>query len=261
MIGLLSAQGQPTITKNEELNFALEVKQIDEFIERFNFQENTMLLQYVEENYPGQNLDRESLIRSLFNESNPKAQQKVIDEFVAQITNPLRPVVIDFMENDWYAAVKCMVKYRGKVETPTLILQIQQGPDLSAKWIVRSIRADFLRFPEKSNPEHFLNPISHSTDFMGLRKAMNNLEHLPDYTFQDYEPDLLSVFLFEIMKGNLQFVQTNEITYHFLQVDGWIFQVNRHLRNTRNSGWLIDHLSRANESTKTYYRKHVLSLH
>ncbi|MEM7368483.1 MAG: hypothetical protein AAF587_07750 [Bacteroidota bacterium] len=258
---LYVATAQPTskFSLEEKLNFALEVKQIDEFIERFNYQENTLLLQYVEENYPGKMLDRVSLIQSLFNEqSNWNTSYR--NAFVNQVTNPLRPIVIDFMEDDWFAAVQCSVLFRGKVVTPTLILQIQQGPDFSSKWIIKSVRADFFRFPSKSNPEHFLNPISHSTDFMGLRRAMNNKEHLPDYAFEDFEPDLLSIFMYELMNGNIEFLQVNSITYHFLQVNGWIFQVKKHLRNSRNSGWLIDQLRPADEPTKTTYRRNVLSL-
>ena len=258
--GTLFAQFPSQITKNEELNFALEVKQIDEFIERFNYQENTLLLEYVAENYPGKDLDRVSLLRSLFNQTNVDWDSALVEKFVKQMTNPLRPEVIDFMEDNWYAAVECSVIFKGKVHTPTLILQIQQERDLSSKWIIRAVDADFLHFPPKSNPEHFLNPISHSTDFMGLSKAMRNKGHLPDYAYGDFQPDLLSVYLYEVMRGNIQFIQVNTITYHFLQVEGWIFQVRRHLRNSRNSGWLIDKLIVADRVYKNNYRQDVLSL-
>lgn len=258
---LLICQAQPTstFTLEEKLNFALEVKQIDEFIERFNFQENTLLLQYVEENYPGKMLDRVSLLQSLFDEGRDW-DNAARTAFVKQVTNPLRPTVIDFMEDDWFAAVQCSVTFKGKVETPTLILQIQQGPDFSSKWIIRSVKAEFFQFPSKSTPEHFLNPISHSTDFMGLRRVMDNKAHLPDYAFSDFEPDLLSLFMYELMNGNIEFLQVNSITYHFLQVNGWIFQVQKHLRNSRNSGWLIDQLLPADDFTKVTYRRDVLSL-
>ena len=55
---------------NRERNFAFEVKQIDEFFERFNYEKKSLIISYVKLNYPGISINRESLINSLFNRQN-----------------------------------------------------------------------------------------------------------------------------------------------------------------------------------------------
>jgi hypothetical protein len=246
------------LSPDEELNFALEVKQVDEFMERFNFDRSTLLLKYLAKHYPNVQWQRAELIRSLFN-SERDWDTTQIEAFIQQVTEPANPCVLDFYQKDWYAELECQVLFKGKIETPTLLLEVHTEPDLAAKWTIRGVKADFLVLSQKDNMS-FLNPISHSTDFMGLRKAMGDTANLPSYAFEEFQPDLLSIFMYELQNGTLQFKQVNDIRYHFLQIDQWIIQVHRHLRDSRNSGWLIDDLFQATPDQKQLYRQQVLGI-
>ena len=247
------------LSPDEELNFALEVKQVDEFMERFNFDRSTLLLKYLTKNYPNAKWQRAELIRSLFNSERDNWDTTQIEAFIQQVTDPSKPVALDFYQKDWYAELECEVLFNGKVERPTLLLEIHTEPDLAAKWTIRGVKADFLVLSNK-NSMSFLNPISHSTDFMGLRKAMGDTANLPSYAFEEFQPDLLSIFMYELQNGAMQFKQVNHISYHFLQIDNWVLQVRRHLRDSRNSGWLIDDLFRATPAQKQLYRQQILGI-
>ncbi|MEM7658533.1 MAG: hypothetical protein AAF399_20575, partial [Bacteroidota bacterium] len=215
MLGLIlwgiALPGYAQLSPEEELNFALEVKQIDEFIERFNFDRSTLLLQYLARNYPEMHWQRDDLLRSLFNSEGRDWDTTQIETFIQQVTQSNRPVTLGFYQKGWFAELECNVIYNGKQEKPTLILEIHTEPDLAAKWTIRGVRADFLDISQENNLR-FLNPISHSTDFMGLRKAMGDTANLPSYTFEAFETDMLSIFMYELQKGNLKFQQVNHIT-------------------------------------------------
>ena len=55
----------------QNAEFAFEVKTIDEFIERFNNDQYTLIRQYMEEKFPKKKLTRLDLIRTLFNYDDP----------------------------------------------------------------------------------------------------------------------------------------------------------------------------------------------
>jgi hypothetical protein len=60
-------------------------------------------------------------------------------------------------------------------------------------------------------------------------------------------------FIQALEKGELEYVQVNKVTYHFLQVKGWAFTVQQFVRQDKNSGWLISKLTKADEGTKEHY--------
>ncbi|MBA4053983.1 MAG: hypothetical protein C0490_04655, partial [Marivirga sp.] len=57
--------------------------------------------------------------------------------------------------------------------------------------------------------------------------------------------------------GQLKIEMINKITYHFLQLDGWIMSVNYVNRESKNSGWLIDVLKPATVQEKVNYIKEL----
>ena len=104
----------------------------------------------------------------------------------------------------------------------------------------------------------FLHPLSHELDFMNLRKAFNNPDSVSQYTLKKFVPDHLSVFLYEVKKGNLKFKTVQEVKFHFFQIDGWYFELSQFNRPGYNTGWLISNLVKIkNESEKNLLRKYV----
>lgn len=255
--------GAQHISQAEEERYLLEVKQVDEFIERFNYDHSTLVIRYLHERFPGQSLSRKELVLSLFNYGYAHWDTVMVRAFVNRVTQAQDPVYLSFYDEDWYAELVCDVMYRDVPRKATLVMQIQQDKQGGASWVIRAVKANFLdELPDASSEDQVvLNPMSHGTDFMGLRRALSDPDQLRNIVFSGYMPESMSLFMHELRNGNLVFRQVNDITYHFLQVPGWVFRLRRYLRPTHNSGWLIDELRRASEPQKAEYRHHTLNLH
>ena len=107
-------------------NFAYQVKQIDEFIERFNNKDKTLIKQYVQKLDTAAKFKRENLIKSLFNASDTSWKKEEIMRFIGQVTDANKPTYLNFFDNHWYAEVNCAAIYKGKPTPITLILKIQR---------------------------------------------------------------------------------------------------------------------------------------
>jgi hypothetical protein len=61
-----------------------------------------------------------------------------------------------------------------------------------------------------------------------------------------------------ITHGDLEFKQVKNVSYHFMQLDHWIFKVEEFDRREKNNGWLISELQPAGITEKEKYLKHQL---
>ena len=66
---------------SDNRNFAFKVKQIDEFIDRFNNADFTPIKHYLKEEFPTERLDRQTLIISLFNQSDTTWREPKVRQF------------------------------------------------------------------------------------------------------------------------------------------------------------------------------------
>ena len=130
---------------------------------------------------------------------------------------------------------------------------------LGYKWVIskvmrRCLNSYFKRDTTKVGK--FLHPLSHELDFMNLRKAFNLTDSISQFTVKRFVPDHLSVFLYEIKKGNLKFKTVDEVKFHFFQVNGWYFELSEFNRSGYNTGWLISNLVKVNnDAEKNLLRK------
>ena len=81
---------------------------------------------------------------------------------------------------------------------------------------------------------------------MNLRKAFLHSDSIAQYTSKKFIPDQLSVFLYEVKKGNLKFKSVQNVKFHFFQIDGWYFELAQFNRSGYNTGWLISNLVKIN---------------
>lgn len=251
---------------NREKMFVFEVKHIDEFIERFNNEERSLIISFVKMNYPGIVIDRASLVTNLFNLQKKTWVKKNVDSFFNQVTNKENPVYLDFYSKNWFAEALCSFKYKGKPADVVLILMIQQESNGGSKWVIMSASSRYIPPAKKSitflsedRGMKFLNPMSHATNFMSLSTALYDKQHIWDYLdtgFVNYSSS--KSFLQALLKNQLEYQYVKQITYHFLQVNGWIFTVDRFRRKSINSGWLISKLWEATDESKIVYLDSLL---
>lgn len=104
----------------------------------------------------------------------------------------------------------------------------------------------------------FIHPMSHELAFMNLRKAFAATDSISQFTVRRFRPDHLSVFLYEIKRGNLKFKQVDNVKFHFFQINGWYFELSQFNRPGYNNGWLISNLVKLNDAReKTLLQKHL----
>ena len=244
-----------------EENFVYQVKQVDEFIDRFNNSDFSPIKKYLKDKYHLEEVSRSELIKSLFNHEDTKWNKTEVMEFLADVTENKPAPYLDFYDDNWYAELDCMATYKGKTENFTLVLKIETVEATGgSKWVIESVSADFLNLPESEDYRKALNPASYGTDFMGLIDALTDSANYQNYISAKTQPSQLLLFFNELYEKKLTFKQVNEITYHFLQIDSWIFQVREFRRETKNSGWLISSLLKVEDAQKQKYKEEVLFL-
>ena len=253
--------------KEFETLFAWEVKQIDEFIERFNNTDKTLIREYSQKVDPGKEINRERLIKSLFNAENKNWNFNDISNFIQKVNNAENPVLLSFYDQDWYAKIKCDVTYKGRPETATLTLKIDRQPTGESKWIITGVQAPFLQnatasiidVPASQDNSVTLNPVSHATDFMNIDLVSKDPRNIGNYFGSNYNQNKdLAKFINECMNQRLEIKKANSITYHFLQVEDWVFEIQQYNRQTKNAGWLISKLIKATPEEKATYRAQIL---
>ncbi len=256
----LQAQGVHEYLGDESVLYA-ETKQVNQFFRRFNGEEDTEGKRYYkgDKNYHDTQLRRKYL-DMLFDNEGKGVSSKLKSEFIQQVTDKSKPVFLDFHGGEWVAEVTATFTYKGKESKALLFLKLQEEK-IGSKWIFN--KAYFKPFAELFDSDttsqgNFLHPLSHELDFMNLRKVFqDNKDRLDLYTARGYQPDYLSIFLYESKNSNLKFKTINNVKFHFFQVDGWYFQLSRFNRPGYNRGWLISDLVKASPKEKELLTKYI----
>jgi len=114
---------------------------------------------------------------------------------------------------------------------------------LGYKWVIDNIFfQDFQKTLEKDTiyQLQFLHPLSHEIDFINLNKALKG--GLKPFLPENFKPEMLSIFNYEVAQGSLKFVTIRSVKFHFFQIDGWYFELSNFNRKGYNRGWLISNL-------------------
>src|SRR5450432_2255596 len=107
-----------------EKHFIYEVKQIDEFIERFNNDTGSFIRKAYKTYHVKYTISRPKLIKSLFNYETKSWDQAIIDNFVKDVTLTQNSGRLNFLEDGWFAEAKCKFQYNGSVTDIPIILRI-----------------------------------------------------------------------------------------------------------------------------------------
>lgn len=241
---------------------SFKIKQVDEFFARFNYQEkpNSEAVT-IAATHPNFACEREEAIYALFDANLFRDKQVLTDiqNFASQITSSHRLISLDFYDDNWYAKAKCKVLYNNQPETIILTLQNEVTAPQTSKWVIKGIEADFLRLtPECPANSMFIPPNAHETNFISLGRALENTANASLYAHKGFEEDILSLFFYAVKTGNLSLNYVEALSFHFLQVDNWVFTLEKFNRMTSNSGWLITKLLNYPEKQKELYKKKEL---
>lgn len=248
------AQMLPDTLFQEE--FKYRVKQLNEFMARFNGEEALDI------NVPD-SLKRNANLLFLFNHELFKANRdSMLQQSNAFIQSVLENrTTLHFADEDWFAEVLCNCTYKGKEQQIILYLQPEKVEEFQYRWVIIGAKGNLFRLtPPKRNRGLEILPNNHEIAFMALPKiALLGSDNILNYAQRDYLPDPLSAFYALIYTGALKIDSTEKITYHFLEVPGYVFNVERIMRRGNNAGWLISRLMPMSEIDKPNYYKQCLS--
>jgi hypothetical protein len=240
-----SLRAQVAGDMDDESKLYAESKQVNQFFKRFNGEEDEKGNRY----YPKDKQYRSVKLRKkylgiLFDENNHGISTSLKTEFAKDVLDKPESSILDFHSKNWFSQVETTFTMNGKDQPITLFMVLEKD-HLGSKWVIQKIHADmfdqyFVRDTTKVG--RFLHPLSHELDFMNLRKAFSNSDSISQFTIKEYKPDHLSVFLYELKKGNLKFKSVDDVKFHFFQIDGWYFELSQFTRAGYNTGWLISNL-------------------
>ena len=232
--------------QTDEKAFYTMTKQMSQFMSRFNYEED----HYGKKIHPDSpdyrnRMKRKTVLPLLFDMENPRTNGSLRDFFISDLTQA-DSNYFEFLGGKWYSEVSATFKMNGKSVDISMIFAIEQE-NLGSKWVLTNVFfSDFNKlFPKGDIAEqqkHFLHPMSHELDFMNIHKVFKTPECIEYYASNTYSPDYLSMFFYEIKKGNLVFEKINSEKFHVFQIDNWYFEVSWFNRDGLNTGWLISNL-------------------
>ena len=230
----------------DETELYAMTKQMGQFMRRFNYEEDQFgyKINPKDPSYRNNEMRRKSLPILFDMEkygSNPELQQYFIEDVTKDDSS-----YMTFLGGRWYSEVSTTFKYKGKEVPISLILAVEKE-GLGSKWVLTNVYfSEFNKmFPNGEIAEkekHFLHPMSHELDFMNIYKAFKEPEVIEYYASNDYDPDYLTLFFYEIKKGTLVFQHVDAVKFHVFQIKDWYFEVSWFNRAGNNSGWLMSNI-------------------
>ncbi len=263
--GIAMAQGMPA-GATREVNFLYEVKVIDEFIERFNDAPNSFLRkEYLRYGKPI-NFTRQDLVRFLF-EKDIADTDSVAHHFIAQVMDSLHPQKIAFSDSNWYAQLDCFFSQNGNRLTIPIVLKVELDSNGSTRWLICGIGdSPILRDVDSSNliseqwdKKKFISPSDYATNFLELHHILKpGFEGVSYLTPTLFETSRGRKFCQLIRNGTLKFEGPGLMRFYFFQIPNYSFTVERFVRQTTHSGWLISALHTCTDSEKRVEKEKLL---
>ncbi len=231
-----------------------QVKQLDQFIARFNSNENAEGIKISAARASKD--DREKILASLFdlemlNKGDFEARAvRFIDEVAgSKIQN------LSFYDNNFFATINCNVLYKNKKEQLSLTLVVEGNPSNGSQWVIKGAQANFLEdTKQEKRTGNIIPPTNHEVEFIALLDIFNEKRDLDNYISGNKASNQLDQLNGILKSGDLKMLSTSTPTYHFLQIPGWLFTVDYFNRRSKNSGLLISNLQKVGQAELNRYK-------
>lgn len=250
----LGIHGQSLISGED--NFIYRVKQLDQFVGRFNGTETIAGRKLAER--PGFQRDMKSW-RTLVRQDGDSEYRKKLTKFLRYVIDS--NVFLSMDEEGLYASLKCDVVYKGKSHKLNLTLSNEGSPIEGYEWAIAGASASFLAIePDTDNVDKFIHPADHNTDFISAKRVFNDDQrNIAAYASKEHKVDQLSILFFLIKTGQVEMKAIKEISFAFLNVPNWVLLIEKFDRLEGNSGYLLSEIQYAPEKKdKESFRKQQL---
>ena len=245
LISYFSSFSQTIDEMEGESKLYADTKQVNQFFRRFNGEEDKRGNRLYDDDrqYRSYSL-RRSYLPMLFDLENTQMNEETAKAFVDFVNDRSDPHYLDFHTNNWFAQVNADFYYKGELKTIILFLNLEQER-LGYKWVISSVYFKLFEdyfINDTTYTKKFLHPMSHELDFMNMRRIFSKSDSVQQYLKKEFKPDYLTLFLYELKKGNLQFVSVRDLKFHFFEIPDWYFEISYFNRAGDNAGWLISNL-------------------
>jgi len=244
----------------DESKLYAETKQVNQFFRRFNNEEGADGIRYSVRSKEYRNPDtRNKYLEMLFDLENESLNDSIKQVFISTVNNDTTPYFLDFHADGWFAEVKTKFLYRGKPSYVTFYLELEQE-NLGYKWVLTNVFfEDYAQIMQEDNinKNKFLHPLSHEIDFMNFIKVFDDKQDIEEYTSKGFSPDYLSIFLYEFKQGLFEYQTVMDLKFHFFQIPGWYFELEKFNRSGYNTGWLISRLTPITKDEKAVLMKYI----
>lgn len=247
----------------DESELYAETKQVGQFFRRFNGEEDKEGERLYEKDKAFRTFKlRKNYLPMLFNLENSILVDAAKENFSEQVLDKNNPIFLDVHGGSWLCELNTTFIYEGKEQNLILFLRLQEE-EVGSKWVFDGVYFEpfnkVLKAPDNSNfnDSKFLHPLSHELGFMNMFRVFTDSDSLEYFAEQYFQPDYLSLFLYEVKKGRLKFKTVKDQKFHFFQIDGWYFELTYFNRSGYNSGWLISNLLEIDETNKAILLNYI----
>jgi len=259
---VLNSQNIVNTQKNNEEIFLARTKQLNEFIDRFNlksdFKGNPADSVFLSK------MTREKMLSMLFDLKDPRniTGSSNFDQGYSDLRKAFieetgkKNLKINKFSPGIIAEARTRVTYKGQPAIVSLFLNQENAGKGGVKWVLARASSElFDIFRNDTTMVRFIPPSSHETDFINLKRALEDTAHLDGYASSGFDPDFLTTFFFCIKTGLIRYEYVEKVVYHIIDIPGWYLKVEDFNRNELNSGWLISDLSRNNHDLTEFLKE------
>lgn len=241
------SKAQFTLSPNSEAIENLykgRVKQIDEFMARFNMIENWDGSRITDRS----NITyRKKYLATLFDGQKFKLSNGNLNvlaaKFVENVVN--NDYMLKYEDSLWTAEVRCSVRIGNRQEKMKLFLRTFKIGENEYKWVIYNVASNIFNVAvSDSTSSIYISPVEHEVGFVGLLSVGNEVQNVSGCLDTNlYFPDRLSMFAVLLGNGLLTIEAIDNVLFHFQTVPGYFFTVERvEKRGSYNTGWLITSL-------------------
>ena len=245
----LTAKGQNIVNSQFEKNLYLaEVKQVDEFIDRFNNEKFHINIDTSKSEY------KENNILALFNLERLNGAS---DSAITEVSAFIRTVVdsgvnIRYEDTLWLAKAPCYGKLKNRQVEFILWLNVEHRKEDMYKWVVAKAEGNIFKLtPSRTSERIMIMPDDHEINFITLKDITSqNDDYITNYRQKYFDLDETSVFYSLVYYNLLDIDYVKDLEFLFFQVPGYVFHIKYFNRETLNSGWLIDKFEKMSKEEK-----------
>lgn len=239
----MNAQIFTSVIDEQALEF--RVKQIDEFMKRFNYE-----VDYRGE-LPKDRLNKEERKKNMMTLlnldkffDNNKQLDSISSAFIDEVIG--KDLSVYYEDTTWTAFAKGKIMYEGKAHDVTYSLKTEKIKNVMYKWVINDIQSPiFGKYRQEQEGKITISPASHGTNFISLPETFNLNSKVVGTSFsKDYHRNTLAVFDFLFFTGKIKAISITNVKFNFI-VGNYEITIERIEKNKgNNQGWLINDIKR-----------------